>query len=356
MYRILIVEDNEKIRMELCDFLSKNGYLSEGCSNFQHILEDITSRKPDLILLDLNLPFTDGHFICKELRKTSNVPIIIVTSRNSEIDELQSMHLGADDYVTKPYNLQILLARIARVLQRVYESKDSNHMKVGKVTMDISKSTLSYLNKSVDLTKNELRILHCLMQNKKLPQTLQLLYQALDMRRCLDFTYCKFDLDGQQRPVRRYERILPLKVVWEKEHYYLIALNPAHPEENQQRNYRVDRMTELSISVPYWKKVSSKPLNYGQFGMFPAQESCWATFRLHRDLLDMAFEILGTDIRPVPDEEKENWVRFTEEVELSTGFERWLLGQADKIEVLGPPAVRDRIRNRLMTICDYYRQ
>lgn len=166
MYRILIVEDNEKIRMELCDFLSKNGYLSEGCSNFQHILEDITSRKPDLILLDLNLPFTDGHFICKELRKTSNVPIIIVTSRNSEIDELQSMHLGADDYVTKPYNLQILLARIARVLQRVYESKDSNHMKVGKVTMDISKSTLSYLNKSVDLTKNELRILHCLMQNK----------------------------------------------------------------------------------------------------------------------------------------------------------------------------------------------
>ena len=204
--------------------------------------------------------------------------------------------------------------------------------------------------------RQRVQVRDCLMQNKKLPQTLQLLYQALDMRRCLDFAYCKFDLDGQQRPVRRYERILPLKVVWEKEHYYLIALNPAHPEENQQRNYRVDRMTELSISVPYWKKVSSKPLNYGQFGMFPAQESCWATFRLHRDLLDMAFEILGTDIRPVPDEEKENWVRFNAKVELSTGFERWVLGQADKMEVLGPPAVRDRIRNRLMTICDYYRQ
>lgn len=204
--------------------------------------------------------------------------------------------------------------------------------------------------------RQRVQVRDCLMQNKKLPQTLQLLYQALDMRRCLDFAYCKFDLDGQQRPVRRYERILPLKVVWEKEHYYLIALNPAHPEENQQRNYRVDRMTELSISVPYWKKVSSKPLNYGQFGMFPAQESCWATFQLHRDLLDMAFEILGTDIRPVPDEEKENWVRFNAKVELSTGFERWVLGQADKMEVLGPPAVRDRIRNRLMTICDYYRQ
>ena len=95
------------------------------------------------------------------------------------------------------------------------------------------------------------------MQNKKLPQTLQLLYQALDMRRCLDFTYCKFDLDGQQRPVRRYERILPLKVVWEKEHYYLIALNPAH--KNQQRNYRVDRMTELSISVPCIKRYLPNP-------------------------------------------------------------------------------------------------
>lgn len=166
MYRILVVEDNEKIRMELCDFLSKNGYRSEGCSNFSNILEDIRSRKPDLILLDLNLPFMDGHFICRELRRTSNVPIIIVTSRNSEIDELQSMHLGADDYVTKPYNLQILLARIDRVLQRVYETKDANHMKVGEVTMDITKSALSFQNKTVDLTKNELRIMHCLFQNK----------------------------------------------------------------------------------------------------------------------------------------------------------------------------------------------
>lgn len=166
MYRILVVEDNEKIRMELCDFLSKNGYRSEGCSNFSNILEDIRSRKPDLILLDLNLPFMDGHFICRELRRTSNVPIIIVTSRNSEIDELQSMHLGADDYVTKPYNLQILLARIDRVLQRVYETKDANHMKVGEVTMDITKSALSFQNKTVDLTKNELRIMYCLFQNK----------------------------------------------------------------------------------------------------------------------------------------------------------------------------------------------
>ena len=164
--KVLIIEDDQGLRQGIAFSLAQEGYEVLQAQNGKEGYRLFLQEAPQGILLDLNLPFTDGHFICKELRKTSNVPIIIVTSRNSEIDELQSMHLGADDYVTKPYNLQILLARIARVLQRVYESKDSNHMKVGKVTMDISKSTLSYLNKSVDLTKNELRILHCLMQNK----------------------------------------------------------------------------------------------------------------------------------------------------------------------------------------------
>lgn len=144
----------------------------------------------------------------------------------------------------------------------------------------------------------------CLMQNEKLPQTLQLLYQALDSHRCLDFTYCRFDLDGRQKPLKQYRKILPMKVVWEKEHYYLVALNPAHPAGKQQRNYRVDRMENLSLSVPFWCKIPAVPLHYGQFDMFPAQEKVRVTFRLHRDLLDMAFETFGTGIRPVADEEK----------------------------------------------------
>ena len=166
MYRIMIIEDNEKIRNELCDFLGKNGYEALGPDDFEHTLDIIHKEQPDLLLLDLNLPVVDGHFICREVRKSSDMPIIIVTSRDSDMDELISMNLGADDFVTKPYNLQILLARIARVLQRTYEHASSNILTIHDIALDISKSTLTWKGNSIDLTKNELRIMHCLFQNK----------------------------------------------------------------------------------------------------------------------------------------------------------------------------------------------
>ena len=166
MYHIMIIEDNEKIRTELCEFLTKNGYQTSGLDDFEHALAQIAKQKPDLLLLDLNLPVVDGHYICREVRKTSDLPIIIVTSRDSDMDELISMNLGADDFVTKPYNLQILLARISRVLQRTYEHSSGNVLMIHDIALDISKSTLTYHGESVDLTKNELRIMHCLFQNK----------------------------------------------------------------------------------------------------------------------------------------------------------------------------------------------
>lgn len=164
--RIMIVEDNEKIRNELSGFLNKNGYETLTPSDFSNVLSLIDQEKPDLLLLDLNLPVVDGHFICREVRKTSSLPILIVTSRDSEIDELVSMNLGADDFITKPYNLQILLARISSVLKRVYSNANHNILNVKGVQLDISKSVVSYESKSSDLTKNELRILHCLFTNK----------------------------------------------------------------------------------------------------------------------------------------------------------------------------------------------
>ena len=120
---------------------------------------------PHLVLLDINLPVMDGYYVCKELRKRSQVPVIIVTSRDSEVDELMSMNLGADDFVTKPYNTQILLARIASVLKRAYQVEPKNTLNHRGLELDISKSMASYAGQSAELTKNELRILHLLMRN-----------------------------------------------------------------------------------------------------------------------------------------------------------------------------------------------
>ena len=117
MKRILIIEDDEKLRCELETFLNKNGFVATSLNKFDNAVEDILNEKADLLLLDINLPYTDGEFICKEIRKTSNVPIIMVTSRDNEMDELLSLNYGADQYVTKPYNIQILLAKIVGLLK-----------------------------------------------------------------------------------------------------------------------------------------------------------------------------------------------------------------------------------------------
>ena len=112
MDKILIAEDDEKLRNELEIFLNNNGYETISIKTFDDTLNDILKINPRLLLLDINLPGADGEYICKELRKKSNMPIIIITSRDNEIDELLSINNGADHYVTKPFNIHILLAKI----------------------------------------------------------------------------------------------------------------------------------------------------------------------------------------------------------------------------------------------------
>lgn len=167
MSKILIIEDDEKLRKELKIFLEKNGYEVVILENFENTIEDALNEKPDLILLDINLPYFDGEYICKEIRKTSDVPIIIVTSRDSEIDELISLNNGADQYVTKPYNIQILLAKISGLLKRS-KNVDVNQSKLDcdKFILNISKSLIEKEDIKIELTKNELKILHFLVLNK----------------------------------------------------------------------------------------------------------------------------------------------------------------------------------------------
>lgn len=167
MSKIMIVEDNENIKEELMDFLSRYGYEVCGTNKFDNIVSEILEANPDLILLDINLPYYDGYYICKEIRKKKEVPIIIVSSRDSEMDELMSMNLGADDFITKPYNTQILLARIVSVLRRTYGNSGAQEIIEHKgLALNVARGTASYENNTIDLSKNELKILLCLMKNK----------------------------------------------------------------------------------------------------------------------------------------------------------------------------------------------
>ncbi|WP_419726768.1 response regulator transcription factor [Terrisporobacter petrolearius] len=164
--KIVIVEDNEKIRNELSNFLNKYGYETVVIKDFKDIVEDILDLDAHLILLDINLPVFDGYYICRELRAKSNIPIIVVTSRDSEVDELMSMNLGADDFITKPYNTQILLARITSLLKRSYKQENNECLCHKGITLNLGKSVVSCEGKEIELSKNELKILHILIKNK----------------------------------------------------------------------------------------------------------------------------------------------------------------------------------------------
>lgn len=167
MQKILIVEDDEKLRNELQIFLNNNGYKAESLTTFENTINDILKINPDLILLDINLPNCDGEYICKEIRKQSQMPIIIITSRDSELDELISINYGADHYITKPFNIQILLAKIASILKRV-QNIDENAEKIDAkdFILNISKSTIEKDDNAIELTKNEYKILKLLVQNR----------------------------------------------------------------------------------------------------------------------------------------------------------------------------------------------
>ena len=166
MTKILVVEDDHQIQQELVLLLQRNGFEAQALTSFESVPQQIIAAHPDLVLLDLNLPGIDGQQICREVRQLSNVPIIVVTSRNTDLDELMVLSLGADDFIAKPYNTQILLMHITSVLRRA-NSDVTTGTKLSHtgVTLDSSSCKVSANQKSVELTKNELRILSLLMQN-----------------------------------------------------------------------------------------------------------------------------------------------------------------------------------------------
>lgn len=164
MKKIAIVEDDVGIRTELEQLLRNAGYLPYVLQDFKEATNEIIKQAPDLVLLDIHLPYNNGQIILQNLRKKTNVPIIMVTSKNTECDEVLSMSYGADDYVTKPYNPNILLLRIAAVLKRVGEST----LQYKDLDINMQKGVLRKEGKEIVLTKNEMIIFNYLLnhQNK----------------------------------------------------------------------------------------------------------------------------------------------------------------------------------------------
>lgn len=162
MQAIMIVEDDPVIREELAFLLENENYQVLPVSDFETIPEQVRSACPDLVLLDLGLPGRDGLSLCAAIRKTA--PVIVITSRTSALDELQALNLGSDDYVTKPYNIPVLLARIKAVLRRNGGGgAEPDILKAAGLLLSLTKGIVSANGQEAELTRNELKILACLM-------------------------------------------------------------------------------------------------------------------------------------------------------------------------------------------------
>ncbi len=165
MNRILVIEDDQIIRDSLESLLTNHGYQVFSLKNFKYMKEELKKyeEQVDLILLDIQIPYMDGKLLLKEIRKTWQVPIIMVTSRNSEIDEVLSLSYGADDYITKPYNPDILLLHIEAILRR---SKKEELFIYRNIYLNVQKCQLESNSKIVPLSKNEMRIFYYLLQHQ----------------------------------------------------------------------------------------------------------------------------------------------------------------------------------------------
>lgn len=167
MYTIMIIDDNEQLQNGIGNVLVSNGYSVIKPKEFSNISYLVKENNPSLILLDINLPGSDGFKICTEIRSFSKVPIIFITSRDTNIDELMGITLGGDDFITKPYNTQILLARINSLIKRAYPNDGIiDIIEHNGAKINILSSTVEYNGKVIELTKNELKILHYLLNNR----------------------------------------------------------------------------------------------------------------------------------------------------------------------------------------------
>lgn len=168
MYKIMIIEDNKSLGDEIQYGLYKWGFETIIVDNFENVLQDFVSNNPHLIILDINLPCFDGFYWCNRIRELSKVPIIFLSSRDTKMDILMAVNMGGDDYITKPFSMDILIAKINALLRRTYSYGESVNdvIECDGAILNICDSTLFYNEKKIELTRNEMKILLLLMKNR----------------------------------------------------------------------------------------------------------------------------------------------------------------------------------------------
>lgn len=167
MKDILLVEDNLEVAKEIKLSLEKWGMQVQLIEDFSNVLEEVVRKQPKLVLMDVNLPYYDGFYWCGRIREVSNLPILFLSSRDSNMDVIMGINNGGDDYITKPFDTQVLLSKINALLRRAYQYTDAGALLYyNDAVLDIDKCELRYKGNSLELTKNEIKILTLLIRNK----------------------------------------------------------------------------------------------------------------------------------------------------------------------------------------------
>ena len=167
---IFIIEDDNALSREVSLILSKWGYSVCEIKDFENIINEVLECNPKLILMDINLPCYDGFYWCSQIRNFLKVPIIFISSRDNDMDIIMSINMGGDDYITKPFSPQVLVAKIQAILRRTYSYNNdlkSDIIKFKDITLNIVEGKVYFKDENVDLTKNELKIMNILMNNQE---------------------------------------------------------------------------------------------------------------------------------------------------------------------------------------------
>lgn len=167
MFKIFVVDDSKIISEKLKEELEKWGFGVILADDFEKVFDIFKGEKPGLVVMDIGLPFYDGYFWTRKIRDISNVPIIFLSSKEDTMNKIMAMEMGADDFVSKPFDLDLLIAKIKALLRRTYDYKDNlDRLELGGLVLDLKSMTVSFCEKSIDLSKNEFKILETLMVNK----------------------------------------------------------------------------------------------------------------------------------------------------------------------------------------------